>query len=97
MVIRILNKRVPNEKRIKGYYYYELRHGDDWGKPKTVENSVRSNFYGTVVLPFEIDLTSKGYCSISTFRKKFNEIIEDSLDLKLQVKQAFLKTKESLE
>jgi len=46
----LVEKRIPEEERNSGLYYYGVRHSDDdWGKPVTIEVNVRFNFYGTLI------------------------------------------------
>lgn len=41
--------RIPADQRIKGLYYYEIRHSDDLFTPCTGEPYVLVNFWGTLV------------------------------------------------
>lgn len=53
-----LPRRIGKDERKKDLFYYELRHGHDWGVPLTLEHEVRSNFFGTVVSKKELKLDS---------------------------------------
>lgn len=46
---RILNEAVP-----EGLFKYELRHGDDWGKPCEVCTKVICNYFGTILTNEEL-------------------------------------------
>lgn len=59
------NKRLRAEEIPEGYYAYQLRHGDDWGIPETLELFVGSNFYGTLLSKEVIDLSNGGYIEIN--------------------------------
>ena len=49
--MRVDRKTVP-----EGMYCYELRHGDDWGFPVSVEENVRVNYFGAVLFTEELEL-----------------------------------------
>lgn len=55
--------RIKEADRKPNKYYYELRHGDDWGEPETIEKSVMVNFYGTIIADKPITLKEKSYNS----------------------------------
>ena len=46
--IEIKTERVRAEQRNPALFYYEIRHGDDWDHPETLERSVFVNFWGTL-------------------------------------------------
>lgn len=48
--------RVDKETVPEGMHCYELRHGDDDGFPVSVEESVRVNYFGAVLLAEELEL-----------------------------------------
>lgn len=48
--------RVDKETVPEGMYCYELRHGDDDGFPVSVEEHVRVNYFGTVILMEALEL-----------------------------------------
>ncbi len=48
--------RVDKETVPEGVYCYELRHGDDDGFPVSVEENVRVNYFGAVVLAEKLEL-----------------------------------------
>lgn len=48
--------RVDKETVPEGMHCYELRHGDDDGVPVSVEESVRVNYFGAVILAEELEL-----------------------------------------
>ena len=48
--------RVDKETVPEGMHCYELRHGDDWGFPVSVEESVRVNYFGAVLFTEEMEL-----------------------------------------
>lgn len=48
--------RVDKETVPEGMHCYELRHGDDDGFPVSVEESVRVNYFGAVILAEELEL-----------------------------------------
>ncbi len=52
-IVKVLEARVPLEKRKPLYHYYECRHSEsDWTQPYIVENvgsGVFCNFWGTIV------------------------------------------------
>lgn len=48
--------RVDNNTVPEGVFCYALRHGDDDSYPATLENSVRVNYFGSVLLTEEITL-----------------------------------------
>ncbi|WP_390917279.1 LPD28 domain-containing protein [Paenibacillus alvei] len=41
--------RIPTEDRESGKFYYELRSGDHFDRPYTIEKSVVTNFWGTLI------------------------------------------------
>ena len=48
--------RVDKETVPEGMHCYELRHGDDWGFPVSVEESVRVNYFGAVLFTEALEL-----------------------------------------
>ena len=48
--------RVDKETVPEGMHCYELRHGDDWRVPVSVEESVRVNYFGAVLLAEALEL-----------------------------------------
>ncbi len=48
--------RVDKETVPEGMHCYELRHGDDGGFPVSVEENVRVNYFGAVLLAEELEL-----------------------------------------
>lgn len=48
--------RVDKETVPEGMHCYELRHGDDWGFPVSVEENVRVNYFGAVLLAEALEL-----------------------------------------
>lgn len=48
--------RVPHEQVPPGVSIYDLRHGDDWGVPVSLESRVIVNFFGSVLLSEPISL-----------------------------------------
>ena len=48
--------RVDKETVPEGMHCYELRHGDDDGVPVSVEENVRVNYFGAVILAEELEL-----------------------------------------
>lgn len=48
--------RVDKETVPEGMHCYELRHGDDWGFPVSVEKSVRVNYFGAVLFTEALEL-----------------------------------------
>lgn len=44
----IIDARVPKEERIRGYFYYDIRHEDDGCDPCTIEDYVMVNHWGTI-------------------------------------------------
>ena len=48
--------RVDKETVPEGMHCYELRHGDDNGFPVSVEENVRVNYFGAVLLAEELEL-----------------------------------------
>lgn len=49
--MRVDRKTVP-----EGMHCYELRHGDDWGLPVSVEENVRVNYFGAVLFTEALEL-----------------------------------------
>lgn len=48
--------RVDKETVPEGMHCYELRHGDDWGFPVSVEENVRVNYFGAVLFTEALEL-----------------------------------------
>lgn len=44
----IVDTRVSPKDRIRGYFYYDLRHEDDGCDPCTIEDYVMVNHWGTI-------------------------------------------------
>ena len=76
----------------EGMYHYDLRHGDGWGTPITLENHVRVNFFGTLLMTEPVQLPADGrmnlaadaldylddeYLSISDFQKGHAPVQEE--------------------
>lgn len=57
--------RIDRNTIPKGYYAYDLRHGDDWGVPCSIEQRVVVNYFGTVVSNRPIAIGKNGYRPIS--------------------------------
>jgi hypothetical protein len=58
-VVGFVDERVLPTQRVKGYSYYETRHGDNnWCVPLTIELGVCVNFCGTLVTKEPLDLAS---------------------------------------
>ena len=57
-------ERIDRELVPDGWYAYDIRHGDDWGTPCTVEKIVKVNHFGTILLPFALDFKDKDYIKI---------------------------------
>lgn len=55
---RITKGRIGN-RNVKGFWFYELRHGDIWSIPLTVEKHVDVNFWGTLITPMPLWRTLK--------------------------------------
>lgn len=64
----IVDTRVKKENRKESYFYYDLRHDDDWTDPCTIEDSVFVNHWGTICFKESIDhlLTPWGENRLST-------------------------------
>lgn len=58
-ILRITESRVPEKERLPGLFYYEVRHGDDWGRPVTIEKQVLVNFWGTIVASAPLELKDR--------------------------------------
>ncbi|MBI5642651.1 MAG: PRTRC system protein C [Deltaproteobacteria bacterium] len=58
-ILRVTESRVPENERLPGLFYYEVRHGDDWGRPVTMEKLVLVNFWGTVVAAAPLELKDR--------------------------------------
>lgn len=58
--LRVDKKTIP-----KGVSCYELRHGDDDSYPATLEQSVRVNYFGTVLMTDKLELGEKGWIALS--------------------------------
>ena len=58
-ILRVTESRVPEQERLPGLFYYEVRHGDDWGTPLTIEKHVLVNFWGTVVTTAPLELKDR--------------------------------------
>ena len=54
--LRIDRSTIP-----EGYHAYDIRHGDDWGKPCSVEDRGLVNHYGTIVLNRPLSLGRNGF------------------------------------
>lgn len=68
----------PNRTKLPdncGLYLYNLRHGDDWGIPCTLEKRVVVNFYGSLVSDKELELPINDYQLL----KEEKEITDESL------------------
>ena len=57
--------RVGKSTIPKGVNCYELRYGDDDSYPATLEENVRVNYYGAVLMTDKIELGQEGYISLS--------------------------------
>ncbi len=57
--------RVNKHTIPKGVNCYELRHGDDDSYPVTVEENVRGNYFGAVLMIDKMELGQVGYIEIS--------------------------------
>lgn len=44
----ITDRRVPQNERTEGYFYYDLRHEDDGCDPCSIEDFVLVNHWGTI-------------------------------------------------
>lgn len=58
-ILKVTESRVPEQERLPGLFYYEVRHGDDWGRPVTIEKHVLVNFWGTVVATAPLELKDR--------------------------------------
>jgi len=58
-ILKVTESRVPEQERLPGLFYYEVRHGDDWGRPLTIEKQVLVNFWGTVVATAPLELKDR--------------------------------------
>lgn len=57
--------RVDKSTIPKGVNCYELRHGDDDSYPAALEENVRVNYYGAVLMTDKMELGQEGYVSLS--------------------------------
>ena len=53
---RLINSRVKTSDRCPSHFYYEFRHGDDFGTPLTLEAFVAFNLWGTLVSNIDLSL-----------------------------------------
>ena len=63
----VAEQRVDKTAVPEGLYAYDMRHGDDWGEPITIEKDVRVNFHGTIVFNHPIDIPECGYISMNSY------------------------------
>lgn len=57
--------RVDKSTLPKGVNCYELRHGEDDSYPVTIEQSVRVNYFGTVLMKDKMELGKNGYVELT--------------------------------
>lgn len=56
-IVLVSYSRVSREDIPEGLFLYDIRHSDnDWGQPATLENTVRVNWFGTIITKEPIDL-----------------------------------------
>lgn len=58
-ILKVTESRISEQERLPGLFYYEVRHGDDWGRPLTIEKQVLINFWGTVVANAPLELKDR--------------------------------------
>ncbi len=58
-ILMVSEFRIHENARDPGLFYYDIRHGDDWGDPVTVEKTVFVNFFGTVVTAAPLELNDR--------------------------------------
>lgn len=51
-------QRIDDASIPEGLFKYDLRHGDDWGVPCAISNTVICNYFGTIITnrEFPVDL-----------------------------------------
>ena len=57
--------RVDKDSLPAGVNCYELRHGEDDSYPAALEENVRINYFGAVLMTDKVDLGQEGYASLS--------------------------------
>ena len=50
------SKRIKPSDRCPRLFYYDIRHGDDWGTPLNIESEVFVNHWGTLISNVDLSL-----------------------------------------
>ncbi len=81
-IIVFQDKRIEDKDIPEGYKRYSIRHSDDdWGCPRTIENSVWVNHYGDILTKEEIVFDT---ANIGQTEKTYTEIRESDEELYIE-------------